>query len=101
MNAQTFDKPVAVLIGLGFVRNVPTVMAAYEMVAEWPASPRSLPQVKALNACRAALNGEGRAEDAHLAFLDFAEHTGILMEDTASLLPAATQIAVRRAPGLN
>ncbi|MBS9719411.1 DUF982 domain-containing protein [Tianweitania sp. BSSL-BM11] len=101
MNAQSFDKPVAVLVGLGFVRVVPTVMAAYEMVAEWPASPRSLPHAAALDACRAALNGEGKPEDAHAAFLRFAEHTGILMDDTAAMLPAATQATLRRAPGLN
>ena len=101
MNAQTFDKPVSVLIGLGFVRSVPTVMAAYELVAEWPASPRSLAHVKALGACRAALNGECRAEDARTAFLDFAEHTGILIEDAAAMLPATTQVPLSRMPGLN
>jgi hypothetical protein len=101
MNAQTFDKPVSVLIGLGFVCSVPTVMAAYEMVAEWPASPRSLPQLNALSACRAALNGQCRAEDAHAAFVNFAEHTGILMEDATSMLSATTQVPLRRTPGLN
>lgn len=101
MNAQTFDKPVSVLIGLGFIRTVPTVMAAYELVAEWPGSPRSLVQMAALSACRAALNGESRAENARKAFLDFAEHAGILMDESASSLPVALQVPAHSQTGLN
>lgn len=96
MSAQTFDQPISVLVGLGFVRTVSTVMAAYQIVSEWSASPRSLAQVAALSACRAALNGEGKVEDAHAAFLDFAGHAGILMDDPAPV-PALAQPS---APGL-
>lgn len=101
MNAQTFEKPISVLVGLGFSCTVPTVMAAYEMVAEWPASPRSLVQIAALSACRAALKGEGKAEDARSAFIDFAEHAGILMDDPTSIIPVALQVPAHSASGLN
>jgi len=90
MNAQTFKQPVSVLVGLGFARTIPNVMAAYQLVAEWPASPRSTVHLAALDACRACLKGEGKMEDARLAFLDFADRTGILMADATPVVRSQT-----------
>jgi hypothetical protein len=101
MNGQTFEKPISVLIGLGFIRTVPNVMAAYELVAEWPASPRSSMQIGALRACRAALNGQCTAEDARTAFLCFADHAGILMEDPAPLIAGEAKAQTRGVLGMN
>lgn len=101
MHAQTFEKPVSVLIGLGFIRTVSTVMAAYEMVAEWPASPRSRTHLNALGACRGALNGECKAEEARSAFLRFAEQAGILMEDPSPIMGSEPQLSTSRVAGMN
>ena len=90
MNAQTFKQPVSVLVGLGFARTIPNVMAAYQLVAEWPVSPRSAVHLAALDACRACLKGEGKMEDARAAFLDFADRTGILVTDTTPVVRPQT-----------
>ncbi len=80
MKLQTFGEPVAVLVGLGFVRPVVNVMAAYQMMSEWPTARSDLSALNGLKVCRDALNGTASVSEARQAFIEFAAKSGILME---------------------
>lgn len=88
MSALKFAEPVSVLVGLGFSREIANVMSAYEVVSEWPSSHRGPSQLHAMRACRSALNGEIDAEEAREAFVEFAEHSGILVEEPSAMVAA-------------
>ena len=75
-----FDEPVSIFIGLGFPRDVESVIDAYDVLIEWNGK-RDLHQSDAIEVCRKALNGERSGEDARKAFQRFALNRGILSED--------------------
>jgi len=86
MLAQTFEKPVRVWVGLGFPRQLNTVVDAYQFVLEWCGN--SPEQKAAIRACKAALAGEIDAETARGVFVAFARKKDILMEDGDAPIPA-------------
>ena len=79
MLAQPFEKPVHVWVGLGFPRQLNTVVDAYQFAAEWCGN--SPEQRAAIRACKAALAGDVDAETARGVFVAFAKKKDILMED--------------------
>ncbi len=83
MGQVKFDQPVAVFIGLGFPREVVSVIEAYDILIEWNGI-RDLDQTGAIEVCREALNGKRTGRDARLAFQQFALNKGILSEEVYS-----------------
>lgn len=79
MLAQHFEKPVRVLVGLGFPRQLNTVVDAYQMLLDWNGN--SPEQKAAIRACKAALCGEVDAETARSVVVAFARKKDILVDD--------------------
>jgi hypothetical protein len=80
MNNPKFDQSVPIFIGLGFPREVSTVLDAYDILIEWNGIP-DLDHSGAIEVCRKALNGKRNGKDARKAFEWFALNKGILAED--------------------
>ncbi|UVK57695.1 DUF982 domain-containing protein (plasmid) [Mesorhizobium sp. AR02] len=79
MLAKPFEKPVRVWVGLGFPRQLNTVVDAYQFVCEWCGN--SPEQRAAIKACRAALAGDVDAETARGILIAFARKKDLLVED--------------------
>ena len=80
MGITKFDHPVEVFVGLGFPREVETVVDAYAMLVEWNGIP-DLDRAGAIEVCRKALKGVRTGKEARVAFQRFAHSKGILSED--------------------
>ncbi|KPH04346.1 DUF982 domain-containing protein (plasmid) [Rhizobium acidisoli] len=78
MKPDMFERPVSILVGLGFPAKVCSVMDAYRHLVEWPISLRDNGHAVALKACAAALRGEIEAETARGLFAAFAEKHDLL-----------------------
>ncbi len=87
MLSKPFEKPVRVWVGLGFPRQLNTVVDAYQFVLDWCGN--SPEQKAAIRACKAALIGEIDAETARGVLVAFARKKDILVEDGA-MPPAAS-----------
>lgn len=83
MKQVKFDQLVPVFIGLGFPREVASVIEAYDILIEWNGI-RDLDQTGAIEVCRKALNGKRTGRDARKAFQQFAINKGILSEEAYS-----------------
>jgi len=81
VTTRRFDRSVSIFVGLGFPREVETVLDAYQVLMDWPATSRSADHELALEICRAALAGETDAEAAREAFEAFARERDILAAD--------------------
>ncbi|MBT1159281.1 DUF982 domain-containing protein [Aminobacter anthyllidis] len=79
MLAQFFEKPIRVWVGLGFPRQLNTVVDAYQFAMEWCGN--SPEQRAAIRACKAALSGDVDAETARGVFTAFARKKDILVLD--------------------
>ncbi|CAM5587013.1 hypothetical protein ATER59S_05212 [Aquamicrobium terrae] len=79
MLSQAFEKPVRVWVGLGFPRQLNSVVDAYQFVVDWCGN--SPEQRAAIRACKAALAGEIDAETARGILVRFARKKDILVED--------------------
>lgn len=86
MLAKPFEKPVRILVGLGFPHQVNTVADAYQVLLDWLGD--SPEQKSAMRACRAALAGEIDAETARGVFLAFARRRGILAPEIDNAVAA-------------
>jgi len=82
MRSQPFEKPVRVWVGLGFPRQLNSVVDAYQFVTDWCGN--SPEQRAAIRACKAALAGEVDAETARGILMQFARKKDILVEDEAT-----------------
>ncbi len=82
MFSQPFEKPVRVWVGLGFPRQLNSVVDAYQFVTDWCGN--SPEQRAAIRACKAALAGEVDAETARGILMQFARKKDILVEDEAA-----------------
>lgn len=71
-----FDQPVAIFTGLGFPREIESVLDAYHFLLEWKGIP-DLDQLGAAEVCRKALAGSRTGHDARKAFQWFARNRGI------------------------
>ncbi|MDX8454623.1 DUF982 domain-containing protein [Mesorhizobium sp. VK9D] len=81
MLAKPFEKPIRVWVGLGFPRQLNTVVDAYQFVIDWCGN--SPEQKAAIRACKAALAGDIDPETAKGVFVAFARRKDILIEDGA------------------
>ena len=79
MLSKPFEKPIRVWIGLGFPRQLNTVVDAYQFVINWCGN--SPEQKAAIRACKAALAGDVDAETARGIFVAFARKKEIRVED--------------------
>lgn len=79
-----FEKPVNVLVGLGFPRKVTSADEAYQLLSDMRPAAGVAAHKMALRACKAAIHGEIDPEIARSAFAAFARrHAMLLSEDTA------------------
>ncbi len=88
MKQVKFDQPVSVFVGLGFPREVASVIEAYDILIEWNGI-RDLDQAGAIEVCRKALDGKRTGKDARRAFQQFAFDRGILSEEAYSRAASA------------
>ena len=84
MLAKSFEKPIHVWVGLGFPRQLNTVVDAYHFAVDWCGN--SPEQKAAIRACKAALAGDIDAETASGVFAAFARRKDFLIEDGATPL---------------
>lgn len=88
MLSQPFEKPVRVWVGLGFPRQLNSVVDAYQFLMDWCGN--SPAQRAAIRACKAALAGEIDAETARGVVVQFARKKDILVEDGVRVPVTAT-----------
>ena len=86
-----FSKPVCVLVGLGYRREIRSVLEALEFLNDCPGDTRE--KSAAVAACRAALEGRTRADTARLALISFALKQDQLIENSG---PPALGFPARR-----
>ncbi len=79
MLTKPFEKPLRVFVGLGFPRQLNTVVDAYQFVLDWCGN--SPEQRAAIRACKAALAGDIDAETSRCVVVAFARKKDILMAD--------------------
>ena len=89
MLSKPFEPPVRVWVGLGFPRQLNTVVDAYQFLMSWCGN--SPEQKAAIRACKAALVGDVDAETARGIFVAFARKKDILVEDEHALIGAAVE----------
>lgn len=76
MLSKPFERPLRVLVGLGFPRQLNTVVDALQFAQEWCGN--SPEQRAAIRACKAALVGDIDPETARGVFVAFARKKDIL-----------------------
>ncbi len=81
MLSHPFEKPLRVWVGLGFPRQLNSVVDAYQFVTDWCGN--SPEQKAAIRACKAALTGDIDAETARGVVIQFARKKNILVEEDA------------------
>lgn len=92
MLAKPFEKPVRVWVGLGFPRQINTVVDAYQFLLDWCGN--SPEQKAAMRACKAALAGDVDSDTARSIFVAFARKKDILVED-GTMPPMTTRVSPR------
>lgn len=80
MLSEPFENPIRVWVGLGFPRQLNTVVDAYQFALDWCGN--SPEQKAAIRACKAALTGDVDAETARGVFVAFARKKDILVEES-------------------
>jgi hypothetical protein len=91
MSAKRFDRPVSIFVGLGFPRDVETVLDAYQVLTEWPPASRGPAFEHAFAHCSAALADGADVQSVRTTFEAFARGRGILAPD--ALAASATAAA--------
>ncbi|MGF6157365.1 hypothetical protein M2267_002624 [Ensifer sp. KUDG1] len=95
MKPDMFERPVGILVGLGFPVEIRSVMDAYRLLVEWRHSSGDAAHSMALKACLAALRGEVEAETVRGLFVAFAERHHLLapvMDTSGRFAPPTFQI---------
>ncbi len=95
MKPDMFERPVGILVGLGFPAEIRSVMDAYRLLVDWPAPPGDAARSVATKACLAAFRGEVEAETVRGLFVAFAERHHLLapvMDTSVPFAPPAFQI---------
>lgn len=87
MNTSKFDRSVAVFVGLGFPREIESVLDAFQLLNEWTGSRGPVHQI-ALNTCRAALMGTENVDGARQSLVEFALDRNILAPDALAATAA-------------
>lgn len=82
MPLPDFDRPVTVLVGLGFPCRIETVSGALSFLDEYPTPLRDEAYFAALDTCRDARAGRLDAATAQDVFTAFARRRGIYVDDS-------------------
>lgn len=77
---KRFDRPVSIFVGLGFPRDVETLLDAFHVLTEWTGS-RGPDHMQASASCREALARRIDVSKAREDFEAFARNHGILAAD--------------------
>lgn len=77
-----FERPVSLLVGIGYPATIETVSQAYAFLEDWPWSQRDGSHKIALDACRAFLLGNVEAETVRSLFQEFARRHELLVSYT-------------------
>jgi hypothetical protein len=72
MDYHAFEKPVPVIVGIGFVKQIRSVMDAYTFLNEWSPSHHKAAHTVALKLCKAAISGQVDAETVRRVFVECA-----------------------------
>jgi hypothetical protein len=81
MEFNRFEKPVSILVGLGYPAKIQSAKQAYEYLSETPAVSSKKAHSMALKACKAALEGEIEQETARSAFVAYAKRSAIFIPE--------------------
>jgi hypothetical protein len=84
MDSTFFEKPIIVLVGLGFPRKIESAGEAYQFLSDMQLTGQKTAQKIALRACREAMMGAIEPETARSAFVAFAHRCGILLSSDDS-----------------
>jgi hypothetical protein len=74
-------------VGLGFPRDVETLLDAFHVLTEWSGT-RDADHARACASCREALAGRASIEEAREDFVTFARNRGILAPDALAMAAA-------------
>jgi hypothetical protein len=96
MKHGTFEKPVTLLVGMGFPARIESVAQAYALLQDWPAAGRNAAHTVALNICKAGIAGEIDPETVRAGLVAFARRQDILVQD---MVAPALMAAAGRASG--
>ncbi|MCV0396172.1 MAG: DUF982 domain-containing protein [Rhizobiaceae bacterium] len=94
--ARPFERPVTVLVGLGFPCRIESASGALSFLEDMPVPLRDEAWMAATDACRDARDGRAPIEEAQDVLTAFARRRGILVEEAPPVMTAeeeATQIA--------
>ena len=91
MTPDTFKKPVRLLVGLGYPKDIRNVLDAYMFLNDAPGHMRNSAHLMAFRTCRAALLGEVEAETARGAFEAFARRQDLLAPEADDVVAAAAR----------
>ena len=94
MQSRVFDHPVTILVGMGFPRQICSVVEAYQFLTDWGGN--SPEHRAALRACKAALVGDIEPETARGVFVAFAEKKDLVAPEFSV---GSSQPSVRRFEG--
>jgi hypothetical protein len=83
MESTLFEKPVTVLVGLGFPRKIWSATEAYQLLSDMRLTTSKPAQKVALHACKAAIDGKIDADIARSAFVFFARRCAMLLSKEA------------------
>lgn len=75
-----FDSSVCVRLSDNTKREVKSVLGATEVLIDWPHARRGPVYQETMGVLRAAVGGTVSVEEAHDAFVAFAEHAGVLVD---------------------
>ena len=83
MNSTAFEKPVTVLVGLGFPKKIDNAFEAFQLLSDMRLTTQKTAQRVALRVCREAVKGAIEPETARSAFVAFAHRCGMLLSSEA------------------
>lgn len=78
---KRFDKPVTLLIGLGFPARIESVPEAYALLQDWPHAGRNASFAVAFNVCKAGIAGEVEPDIVAAALAEFGRRNDVLIND--------------------
>lgn len=84
---KRFDRPVSIFVGLGFPRDIDTLLDAFHVLTEWTGS-RGADHAQASASCREALAGRIEMSQAREDFETFARNHDILASEALALTAA-------------
>jgi hypothetical protein len=90
MDRTRFERPVSILVGLGYAAKVESASQAYQFLCELPRATANSARSVAAKVCKLAIDGTVEPETARSAFISFARRMAILTDDPldTELLPS-------------